>query len=281
MVSVYKVDYHVHPDYSYDAARDTIDEYCARAVSIGLKEICFTPHYTAVPSVIDKFGFVRRKGKKVSVTDDWLDDYIGEVRTAGEKYRKNGLKVFAGLEIDYCESIREFLKKKLIDEYKIDYMLGSVHIVGDNLDIMIPSEAEYIFKNTEPEVFYDAYFSEIDKLIDSGLFHSIAHIEGYRRYGIHYHEHYRDNNLIPYSRFERIFSKAHKKNMTFEINLSLFRDGQNVTNPVESVLKIAYDCGIRSVAIGSDAHRLGDLASRVEAAVDVCHKIGFSVFSAV
>lgn len=279
MHSVFKTDYHVHPDYSYDAARDTIDEYCDRAVTLGLREICFTPHYTAVPSVLDKFGFVRQKGEKVSVTSDWLGDYIGEVREADAKYSAKGLRVFAGLEIDYCESIHEFLKKRLVEEYKIDYMLGSVHLVNDNLDIMIPSEAEYIFKNTSPSDFYDYYFGEIDKIIESGLFASIAHIEGYRRYGVHHNPDYSDGGLIPYKHFEKIFTKLRDRNMTLEINLSLFRDGQNVTNPVESVLKIAYDCGIRRVAIGSDAHRLKDLAISVDSAVDICRKIGFGVFS--
>lgn len=279
MRSVFKVDYHIHPDFSFDAARDTIDEYCRRSIALQLSQICFTPHYTAVPSVIDKFGFVRHKGEKVSVTSQWLGDYIGQVKEADAKYRRKGLRVFAGLEIDYCKSIHDFLKKRLTEEYKIDYMLGSVHLVNDNLDIMIPSEAEHIFKNTSPSDFYNAYFAEIDKIIESDLFASIAHIEGYRRYGVHYNPDYADSALIPYKHFENIFTKLRAKDMTFEINLSLFRDGQNVTNPVEPVLKTAYDCGIRRVAIGSDAHRLKDLAISVDAAIDICRKIGFGVFS--
>jgi histidinol-phosphatase (PHP family) len=279
MPPVFKTDYHVHPDYSYDAARDTIEEYCERALAIGLSEICFTPHYTAVPSVADKFGFVRHRGEKTSVTGEWLGDYIGEVRAADARYRDKGLRVFAGLEIDYCGSIHDFLKKRLTDEHHIDYMLGSVHLVNDGLDIMIPSEAEIIFTKTSPPDFYDFYFSEIDKIIDSGLFKSIAHIEGYKRYGVRHNPDYADAGLIPYGHFERIFNKVFKKGMTFEINLSLFRDGQNVTNPVEDVLKTAYDCGIRSVAIGSDAHRLKDLAIAVEKAVEACRRIGLGVFS--
>lgn len=279
MPLLYKADYHVHPDYSYDASRDTVDEYCEKAVSLGLKEICFTPHYTAVPSVVDKFGFVRHGGEKVPVTSDWLGDYIGEVRSADEKYRSRGLRVFAGLEIDYCESIHEMLKKKLVEEHCIDYMLGSVHLVNDGLDIMIPSEAESIFSNTPPGEFYDCYFGEIDRIIDSGLFRSVAHIEGYKRYGVRHNPDYADAALIPFDRFERMFKKLIKKGMTFEINLSLFRDGQNVINPVDAVLETAYDCGIREVAIGSDAHRLNDLAVSVESAVEACRRIGLGVFS--
>lgn len=279
MSSIFKADFHVHPDYSYDAARDTIDEYCERALSLGLRQICFTPHYTAVPSVINKFGFVRKNGEKIPVKSDWLGDYIGEVRCADEKYREKGLRVFAGLEIDYCVEIHQELKKRLVDEYKIDYMLGSVHLVNDDLDIMIPSEAERIFKNIHPEEFYANYFCEIEKLIDSGLFKSIAHIEGYRRYGAGHNAAYADNALIPFAHFARIFEKLHKKEMTIEINLSLFRDGRDVTNPVEPVLKLAHDCGIRKVAIGSDAHRLKDLAISIDRAVDLCRKIGFGVFS--
>ena len=59
-----KVDYHVHPDYSLDAT-GTIDEYCDRALELGLKQICFTTHYDSDPFREKIDPFMRRQGKVI------------------------------------------------------------------------------------------------------------------------------------------------------------------------------------------------------------------------
>ena len=274
-----KVDFHVHPNYSFDATHEPIEAYCKRAVELGLKQICFTPHYTTIPSVIEKYGYVRKNGKKITVLGDWLNDYIAEVKKADKKYSKLGLRVFAGLEVDYAPEIHDALKKRLIDEYKFDFLLGSVHLVEGDLDIMVPHEAEEIFKTMKPADFYNSYFANLEKTIESGLFKSIAHIEGYRRYGAKINPDFGDDLKIPIEHFEKAFIRMAKKEMALEINLALFRNGFDIINPVEKVLEIAKDCGIKEISIGSDAHRVEDLAKKAECALSACEKLGFKIFT--
>lgn len=279
MIDTIKTDFHVHPNYSFDATHEPIDDYCRRALELGLSQICFTPHYTAVPLVIEKYGFARKNGRKISVLEDWLTDYIEDVRSADRKFSRKGLRVFSGLEIDYDPEIHDYLKNRLTREHKFDYLLGSVHLVHDGLDIMVPGEANDIFGKMSIDDFFDVYFANVEKTIESGLFKCMAHLEGYRRYGTKVNPEYGDPSLIPYCRFERVFKKMAARSMVLEINLSLFRNGLNIINPVESVLKVARDCGITHISIGSDAHRVADLGQNIDFAVHACKNIGFNIFT--
>ena len=55
-------DCHVHPDFSLDAS-GTIEEYCEKALQIGLKGICFTSHFDIDPERKEIDAFMRVKGK--------------------------------------------------------------------------------------------------------------------------------------------------------------------------------------------------------------------------
>jgi len=207
MSAFIKTDFHVHPNYSFDATHESIDDYCRRALDLGLSQICFTPHYTSLPIVIEKFGYVRKNGQKFPVTGDWLSEYIEEARSADRKFSKKGLRVFSGLEIDYDNDIHDALKKRLTVEHKLDYMLGSVHIVHDGLDIMVPGDAGDIFGKMSINAFFDIYFANVEKIIDSGLFKCIAHLEGYRRFGTRVNPNYANPAFILFIRLDRVFKK--------------------------------------------------------------------------
>jgi len=279
MPDIIKTDFHIHPNYSFDATHENMDQYCMKAVELGLSQVCFTPHYTTIPEVIEKYGFVRKDGKKFPVLGEWLSDYIRDVREADAKYSKKGLRVFAGLEVDYSPAIHDNLKKRLTDEYRFDFLLGSVHVIKGGLDIMVPEESHDIFGKMGLNEFFDTYFENVEKTIESGLFAGMAHLEGYRRHGTKVNPEYGDESLIPEKRFEKVFVMMARREMAVEINLSLFRNGLNIINPVEKVLKIARDCGIVRATIGSDAHRVADLAGHIDAALAACKKLGFKIYT--
>lgn len=274
-----KTDFHIHPNYSFDATHESIDLYCRRAFELGLSQICFTPHYTTVPEVIDKYGFARKDGKKFPVTGDWLADYIADVRAADRKYSRKGLRVFAGLEVDYSPAIHESLKKRLTEEYSFDFLLGSVHVIKGGLDIMVQEESHDIFGRMTREEFYDTYFENVELTAGSGLFSAMAHLEGYKRFGAKINPEYSDESLIPEKRFEKVFRIMAGRGMAVEINLSLFRSGLDTINPVEKVLGIARDCGVSTATIGSDAHRVADLAFHIDDALAACEKMGFRLYT--
>lgn len=63
-----------------------------------------------------------------------------------------------------------------------------------------------------------------------------------------------------------------QKDIALEINTSLLRKGREETMPEEWILKFYAELGGKKVTIGSDAHRVGELGSHLEAAVQLVKK---------
>ena len=254
-------DYHVHPDYSIDAS-GTIDQYCEKALEIGLKKICFTTHYDADPVRKDFDFLMKVEGKAVPVTPDLVNRYIDEIRKAGQKYSKSGLEVLAGIEVDYAPHIEETLRKDLA-QFDLDYLLGAVHCLN-HIAITSSAEAEIYFKQKNVYEMCEEYYQVLTHAASSGLFHCIAHLDCYRKYGLSF--------------YGEEIRKAHKdyiqpalnalatNNVGIEINTSARRQGQNDFYPSEEILELAKASGVKVTAIGSDAHKLDDLGKDIEEA---------------
>src|SRR3972149_9790012 len=105
-------DCHVHPDYSLDAS-GTIDEYCQKALQIGLKGICFTSHFDIDPERKEIDAFMRVKGKITPLSQQTVEAYIEETENAKSRYEPSGLKIKTGLEADYSPHIAKQLREEL------------------------------------------------------------------------------------------------------------------------------------------------------------------------
>jgi len=254
-------DYHVHPDYSIDAS-GTIDQYCQKALEIGIKRICFTTHYDADP-VRKEFDFLMKvDGKTVSVTPDLVNRYIDEIRKANQKYFKSGLEVLAGLEVDYAPHIEEALRKDLA-QFNLDYLLGAVHCL-DHIAITSSVEAETYFKRKNVYKMCEEYYGVLAQAASSDLFHCIAHLDCYRKYGLSF---YGEEILTAHRDYiQPTLDALTSNNVGIEINTSARRQGQNDFYPSREILESAKASGVRVVAIGSDAHKLEDLGKDLEEA---------------
>ena len=254
-------DYHVHPDHSLDAT-GSIDQYCQKALKLGLRRICFTTHYDADPVRKDFDFLMKVEGKAVPVTPDLVDRYIDEVREAGQKYSKSGLEVLAGLEVDYAPQIEEALRKDLA-QFDLDYLLGAVHCL-DHIAITSSAEAETYFKRKNVYEMCEEYYQVLTQAASSGLFHCIAHLDCYRKYGLSFYG--EEIRKAHKDYIKPALDALAKNNVGIEINTSAQRQGQNDFYPSQEILELAKASGVRVTAIGSDAHKLDDLGKDIEEA---------------
>jgi histidinol-phosphatase (PHP family) len=254
-------DYHVHPDYSLDAT-GSIDQYCQKALKLGLRRICFTTHYDADPVRKDFDFLMKVEGKAVPLTPDLVNRYIDEIRKAEQKYSKSGLEVLAGLEVDYAPQIEEALRKDLV-QFDLDYLLGAVHCL-DHIAITSSAEAETYFKRKNVYEMCEEYYRTVTQAASSGLFQCIAHLDCYRKYGRSF---YGDEILTAHRDYiQPALHALAKNNVGIEINTSARRQGQNDLYPSEEILELAKASGVKVTAIGSDAHKLDDLGKDIEEA---------------
>ncbi len=253
-----KADYHVHPDYSKDAT-GSIDEYCRRALKLGLDEICFTTHYDRDPFREDTDPFMRVDGEMLPVSEEVVRRYIQDVREADERYREQGLSLKAGLEVDYAPHYEPTLRDELT-LYDLDYTLGAVHCL-DHIAITSSEEAAGCFERRNMESLVAEYYQVLGLAVESGLFDVMAHLDIYRKHGLGF---YGEGILTAHRGLvEPVLEVMAKHDVGLEINTGILRRGQREPSPGLEIVELALSIGVRIAAFGSDAHQVGQLGQGI------------------
>jgi histidinol-phosphatase (PHP family) len=261
-------DHHVHCNYSFDA-EGSIDQYCQRAMRIGLLEICFTSHYDADPERIDHEGYMVINGQREPLSDDAIKAYLDDLKRAYREYGPAGVMVKSGLEFGYFDGCEKPISE-LLARFPLDYRLGAVHSI-DGYCICCKDDAQKVFAKYTLEQLADKYFATLDKCAATGLFHCLAHIDIYRRYGLEY---YGDEVMtIHRGRIEKVFETMRKNHVGYELNTSAIRHGLAEYYPCMDIVNLARETSTPMVAIGSDAHRPDQLALDFDPASAVAYEL--------
>ena len=261
-------DFHVHPDYSIDA-KGTLDDFCRRAFDIGLSEICFTTHYDISPQRMDREGFMVIKGNRERVSEGTVRYYLEDIARVREEYGKIGLLVRGGMEFGFfvgCEKPLTALQTKI----QLDFRLGAVHEI-DGICMCCADEAPKLFAKFTLAQLADRYFELLDKAAASGCFDCLAHIDVYRRFGL---AHYGEEVFgIHRGRIEKVFQTMAAQGVGFELNTSAIRHGHQEYYPTMEIVNLAREMGVPILTLGSDAHRLEDLALDFDTATSVAYEL--------
>jgi histidinol-phosphatase (PHP family) len=263
-----QADYHIHPDYSKDAT-GSIDDYCRRALELGLAEICFTTHYDRDPMRKEVDPFMRVDGKLVAVSQKVVEGYIRDIRDADRRYRPRWLSVKAGLEVDYAPQYEPILREELAG-YQLDYVLGAVHCL-DHMAITSSDEAPDCFGHKKMEDMVAEYFGIVAQAAESGMFDAMAHLDIYRKYGLGF---YGEGILTAHRGLvEPVLKIMANDNVGLEINTGVLRRGHAEPSPSLEIVDLALSLGVRLAAFGSDAHNLEQLGVGIEDSFQAVEKI--------
>jgi len=263
------LDYHVHPDFSPDA-EGSVEEYCARAVELGLDEICFTTHFEPDPARSD-IERVRMNGQPQPVDSDWPDAYFAALAAARARFPR--VMVLAGVEIGYEPGLEGIISDSL-RRYPFDFVLGAIHCLdhisitsGDELDRF---KSEYMSRG--PESVAERYFHHLRAAAGSQLFDCLAHLDIYRKYI----EPLFDQRFVATaeSLLPSVLQFVAESGTGIEVNSSALRRGNAEPYPELSIIRLARDAGVRIFTVGSDAHRPADLGKGLEGAVQALKGIG-------
>ena len=248
---MFKIDYHIHTNYSLDSDADMEDMVLA-AISKNIDEIAVTdhvdyhkqyapPHYD---DLVNKFNIIKEK-------------YASKINMV--------LGVEIGLENSIADTINKFTKM-----YDFDFIIGSSHgVCGKDL---------YFDKNKNKKDAYTLYFTEMLKNINSiNNFCVYGHIDFISRYGKY------DDNTLKYSDFSDIIDDILKtliyKGKGIEINTSGYRYHLNQTYPQYDILKRYKELGGEIITTGSDAHSPDYVADHFDIAYNMLERAGFKYIS--
>jgi len=176
-----------------------------------------------------------------------------------------------GWNSSYAKLIEEFIRK-----FDIDFVIGSVHTL-DGIALTSSNEAIIYLAKTEPQYIAKRYIKELILAAKSGLFNTLGHIDGYKKYlsvATNSDWEYTETEL-----FEKLFTLCKENGIMIELNTSATKKSWlQDFYPSEWLLPIMKDCGLEILPLGSDAHKPKHIAWQFEKAKRLIDKYGFTLY---
>jgi histidinol-phosphatase (PHP family) len=259
-------DYHVHlrpdedgtPASAYFTAGNA-ERYRTVAAERGIEELGVAEHVHRFTAALDvwQHPFWRR-----SATDD-LDDYVTFVR------EETDLRL--GIEADFVPG-REDRMAALLDEHEWDYVVGSVHFLGDYAVDWDDPEIDVWRRESTPERVWKRYFDAVRASALSGLFDIIAHPDLVKIWGPP-----PSGRPLPDTDPRRYYEPAIEAmldaGVAMEVSTAGLRKPVAEIYPARAMLEMAVDAGL-PIALSSDAHLPTQVGYGYEQAVKLLEDCG-------
>jgi len=265
------IDFHLHPNYSIDS-RATIDGMVGSAIEKGLDAICFTTHIDLNPKRSCLDGYIAVNGVLCRFCPEGVEAYIRDVRDAGIKY-SDRLDIKLGFELSYGGHFEDQIKE-FLERFDYDFILGAVHCM-DNLAITSRAESSAFFRINSCVEAVKRYVESTLRLVESGLFRTVAHIDGLKKYGRAFYG--PDLDYMLAELLEPVLRRMADLDVGIELNTSALRKGLDEIYPSARILEMASKFGVRVNSVGSDAHVDNQVGCDLEKAYDAIDKFGLDI----
>ncbi|MRH44253.1 histidinol-phosphatase HisJ family protein [Aquibacillus halophilus] len=249
---MYMIDYHHHTDNSFDS-KAKMEEVCEQAIKNGIKEICFTEHYSVNP-VAPTYGHMD------------FSRYLGQINYCREKYHKY-LTIKAGIELCEPHLLKGDYENKL-RKNEFDFILGSIHNINNQ-------KLRIYLKDKSANEVYRGYFSELYQLVAHADIDALAHFDLMKRYAV------KTIGTYNFDDFKEIIAAILEKGIERGIGIEINTSGLNnklleETLPSIEVLKLYKDLGGELLTIGSDSHRAHTVGAYLGEAISLAKQAGFT-----
>jgi histidinol-phosphatase (PHP family) len=245
-------DYHMHTPLCRHAVGEP-EEYAQRAVERGLGEIGFSDHCPMPPGYDPAFR----------MTAAQYPDYVAMVERCRKAFP--ALRIRLGLEADYHPGT-EAAVRETIARYPFDYVIGSVHYLGDwgfdNPDLV------HRFEGKDLHDLYRQYFDLVARMAGTGMYDVVGHFDLIKKFG-----HRPDRDFEPLER--RALEAVAAAGMAVELNTSGLRRAAREIYPTLRVLRAARGMGI-GITFGSDAHEPGLVGEAFPEALALARAAGYA-----
>jgi histidinol-phosphatase (PHP family) len=258
-------DYHVHlrPDeYGSTAERyftaGNVERYREAAEERGIEELGVAEHIHRFVQSLDVW---QHPWYRHWARDD-IDEYCDFLRGAG-------LKV--GIEADFLPG-REDRLQNLLEARDWDYVVGSVHFLRDDA-VDLHGEPDWaawdIWRGTDPERVWCAYFETLGEAARTGMFDILAHPDLVKVFA--------GRVPVPEGDLRRFYERAMdgiaESDVAVEVSTAGLRKPAGEIYPAPAFLEMCLDAG-RPVALSSDAHLPEQLGYAYERAVELLDGLG-------
>jgi len=243
-----RIDLHNHTT-RCNHAKGSMESYIKRAIELGIDIYGFSEH-----APMDFDSHYRLKFHE-------MNDYTSDVLRLKERY-DNQIKILLGYEVDY---LKGHIDQRVITA-NVDYMIGSVHFLG-NWGFDHP---DYIdeYKNRNIDDIWQEYFNNIEAMAKTEYFDIVGHLDLIKIFN---HMPKKDIRLIAFSALKAI----KKSNMVIELNSAGLRKPCKEIYPSFSLLEVAYELNI-PITFSSDAHAIGQVGFKYNETKKLAQNIGYT-----
>jgi histidinol-phosphatase (PHP family) len=245
---IYKTDYHIHSTFS--DGRSIPEDYISAALSKGLQEVGFSEHLTLFKEKLDW----SMSAPDVPAYLSHIKQLIGSV---------NGIQVRTGLEVDYFPG-KETETSSFLMGLDLDYIIGSVHFLGDST---VDTGPEF-YNGKKIDDLYELYFNQVIAAAASGLFDIIAHCDLIRIYGF-------KPSADPEKLYRKLARSFRMHDVTFEVNTNGRNRPVGDFYPDRKYLKIFREENV-PVCVNSDAHLPSRIAQHFDEAYQLLQSAGYT-----
>ena len=249
------VDYHIHT-FRCGHARGEMAAYVERAIRAGLPEMGFSDHiflYWLPPE---------QRDSELAMTEAEFDTYVEDVLRLRRAYPQITIRL--AVEADFILD-REATLAGILDRYPWDYVLGSVHFIGDwGVD-----DSRYLGRYDEWDIdaLYEQYFDLVLRAADSGHFDTMAHLDLVKKFG---HRARKELSDL-YGRVARRLAAA---GVAIEVNTAGLYKPVGELYPHLDLLKACCAAGVPAT-LGSDAHAPEEVARDFPLAIEHLKAAGY------
>ncbi len=260
--------FNLHTHSIFSDGKSTAEEVVQEAIRQGLKILGFSDH-SPVPFE-----------NSFAIKNNEVNNYITTIKSLKEKY-KDQIDIYCSMEMDFIPGIvKDFKKTK--EELNLDYMIGSVHLVGNNIDRLwfidgskVETYDEGLFNYYDGDIKKGvrAFFHQYNKMIETEEFDIVGHFDKIKMHnrGRYFSENdkwYRDYLM-------ETLTLIKEKSLIVEVNTrGIYKKRSDDFYPSAWLFPIMREMNI-PVVISSDSHKAEELTLCFKEAEEALRASGY------
>jgi histidinol-phosphatase (PHP family) len=232
-----------------------VDRYREVAEERGIAELGVSEHIYRFRQALSvwEHSFWRAEAK------DDLDEYVGFLRDYTD------LRV--GIEADFVPG-REDRLQNLLDQTELDYVVGSVHFLGDRA---VDHDGYDVWETNahRPDNVWNRYFDTLGEAAGTGMFDILAHPDLVKVWGPQ--RPYPEGDLRRF--YDRAMEGIAETRPAIEVSTAGLRKPVGELYPATAFLEMCLEAGC-PVSLSSDAHEPAHVGYGYEKALEVLDSLG-------
>lgn len=253
-------------------AKDRLEEIVLKYIEYGYAWVGITEH---APGIRQKFLYPdeQEAGFTPASMEATFADYMVECRRL-QKIYKSDITIYAAFEIETYSGYEEFVPR-LMEKYKPDYIVGSLHFVDDlGFDY---SKAQYI-KSAKLlgglDAMYCRYFDQQYRMLQELKPAVVGHFDLIRIFDEDYKTRLKQKDI--WQRIERNLAFIRNENLIMDYNVRSLKKGADEPYISEPILDLCLEMKI-AVVPGDDSHGVADIHQHTEKAIQILKSKGFDI----